>query len=97
SVVRYVITLTDGQGNPMASDRDVTVTLALDVDGSTAEANDLILPANMTVTIPAGSTSVNFDIQIRGDEVFEGDEILKMKIANSTAAAVGEGTASTPI
>jgi hypothetical protein len=73
--------LTDGQGNPLASDRAVTVTLDLDSLLGTAEANDIEFPNGRTVTIPAGATSVGFDVKIRGDVVFEGNETLVMKIA----------------
>ena len=68
-----------------ALDEDVEVSLAVTDD--TADTADYTLPTTLRVTIPAGETSVAFDITAAVDGIYEGDPetlILTLSTTNST-------------
>ena len=78
------------------ADEDVVVTFSIggDVDG-----DDYTAPTTYTVTIPAGSTSVDLDIATLDDGIYEGAEALTVSLDSVTGAdaTVDTGSASVTI
>ncbi|MFN0251008.1 MAG: Calx-beta domain-containing protein [Kofleriaceae bacterium] len=67
-----------------------SVTIAVKVVGTTAAAiHDWTMPASMTVTFPAQSTSQTITIPIVKDQIDENAEDLVIEIANTTNVVIG--------
>ncbi|RMF46542.1 MAG: hypothetical protein D6755_06475, partial [Anaerolineae bacterium] len=83
--------------NPPATDLDIDV-----VTGHISTDNGDLTPVTTTVTIPAGSTSVTFDVVTTDDAVAEGTESFKVQIAGTSGGGfenlqIGTGAISTSI
>ncbi|MFZ2901676.1 MAG: retention module-containing protein, partial [Rhodoferax sp.] len=74
SIASYTLTLS------APGETDVVVNLAY--SGVAVDGTDF--SGTASVTIPAGSPSVNFDIPTITDTSFEGDEVFKVEILNAT-------------
>ena len=73
------------------SDTEVTFNYAT-ADG-TASSGDDFVPASGTVTIPAGSSSANINVDVMGDMVLEGDEIVVLTLDNPIGAVLRKNQA----
>ncbi|CAH1594373.1 tandem-95 repeat protein [Vibrio owensii] len=73
------------------ADEDVVVTFTIggDVDG-----DDYTAPNTYTVTIPAGQTSVDLDIETLDDGIYEGAEDLTVTLTGTSGADSSLNTAS---
>ncbi|CAH1519954.1 hypothetical protein THZG08_10230 [Vibrio owensii] len=73
------------------ADEDVVVTFTIggDVDG-----DDYTAPNTYTVTIPAGQTSVDLDIETLDDGIYEGAENLTVTLTETSGADSSLNTAS---
>ncbi|RMF48368.1 MAG: retention module-containing protein, partial [Deltaproteobacteria bacterium] len=83
--------------NPPATDLDIDV-----VTGHITTDNGDLTPVTTTVTIPAGSTSVTFDVVTTDDAVVEGNEAYQVQIAGTSGGGfenlqVGTGSVTTTI
>ena len=67
-------------------DTDVTVSYAT-VDGSALAGSDYVA-ASGTVTIPAGQTSQQLPVQVKGDVLAESDEYFYVQLTGATNAAL---------
>ena len=84
------------EGNSGTVDANFTVTLSaasqftIEVDYATSDisatggATGDYLPASGTLTLPAGTRSANFAVQVRGDTVDEPDETFLVTLSNPT-------------
>jgi Calx-beta domain len=71
------------------------VVVTFTVTGGTATAvNDFTVPTILTATIPAGQTTVNVPVTVKGDAVFENDETLTVTLTGATGALLGTATAT---
>ncbi|MFK2823864.1 VWA domain-containing protein, partial [Arcobacter sp. YIC-80] len=77
----YTIELKDESDNPVVAKEDMVVTLEYTyVDTATNQDISEVV----TVTIPANSNKVDFDIQTISDTLFEGNETFKVSILSIT-------------
>lgn len=89
SVVTYRVSI------PSESTHDVAVVVQFDAENSTAQlGTDFEFPPDTTVIIRAGQTSVDFNVTVKGDTVFEADEVITLKLADPVNAKIGAGSAS---
>ncbi|MEM9656599.1 MAG: Calx-beta domain-containing protein, partial [Actinomycetota bacterium] len=75
------------------------ITVQLDtVDGTATAPGDYLAETAQTVTIPAGSTSVTFPLNIVGDTTFETAEEFQVALSSPSAnAEIADGTATVTI
>ncbi|WP_351059217.1 Calx-beta domain-containing protein, partial [Psychrobacter sp. TB20-MNA-CIBAN-0197] len=74
----FLVELRDANGDLINAITDVTV----EVTYSGVAANGDDFTGSATVTIPAGSSSFNLDLQTLADNLVEGDEIVNITISN---------------
>ncbi|WP_201595676.1 Calx-beta domain-containing protein [Psychrobacter sanguinis] len=74
----FPIYLTNVDGDPQVALTDVTVTI--EYTGSATNGDDYT--GTTTVTIPAGSSSVDLDLTVIDDLLVEGDEVVDITISN---------------
>ncbi len=72
----------------------VTVTLSL-TNGTATKGSDFLDPTSLTVTIPAGQTSVTVPVPVTNDTIFEADETFDVYLIGVTNAQLGSGTRGT--
>jgi uncharacterized repeat protein (TIGR01451 family) len=60
-------------------------------DGGAGEDNDYQARTVIGHTIPAGSSTYDFDVTVNGDLVVESDETFFVNVTNVTGATVGDG------
>ncbi|WP_045481075.1 tandem-95 repeat protein [Vibrio owensii] len=73
------------------ADEDVVVTFTI---GGDVESDDYTAPNTYTVTIPAGQTSVDLDIETLDDGIYEGAEDLTVTLTGTSGADSSLNTAS---
>ena len=78
-----------------ASGVDAKVVVSADASSEATAGEDFTLPTNTTITISAGSTSTTFDIKVIGDDFYEDDETITLKISAATGGHVAIGTTAT--
>ena len=84
NVATYTVSLSN------ISTQDTTVTIT--IGGGTATTGVDYNPTTQTVTIPAGQTSVNFDIPIIDDTIFEGPENFNVTVSTVSTSNATIGT-----
>ncbi len=73
------------------ADEDVVVTFTI---GGDVDSDDYTAPNTYTVTIPAGQTSVDLDIETLDDGIYEGAEDLTVTLTETSGADSSLNTAS---
>ncbi|PMO38068.1 hypothetical protein BCT11_17960 [Vibrio sp. 10N.222.52.B12] len=73
------------------ADEDVVVTFTI---GGDVDSDDYTAPNTYTVTIPAGQTSVDLDIETLDDDIYEGAEDLTVTLTETSGADSSLNTAS---
>ncbi|WP_061027047.1 tandem-95 repeat protein [Vibrio jasicida] len=73
------------------ADEDVVVTFTI---GGDVDSDDYTAPNTYTVTIPAGQTSVDLDIETLDDGIYEGTENLTVTLTGTSGADSSLNTAS---
>ncbi|MGI9917915.1 tandem-95 repeat protein, partial [Vibrio owensii] len=73
------------------ADEDVVVTFTI---GGDVDSDDYTAPNTYTVTIPAGQTSVDLDIETLDDGIYEGAEDLTVTLTQTSGADSSLNTAS---
>ncbi|MEH0715325.1 tandem-95 repeat protein [Vibrio owensii] len=73
------------------ADEDVVVTFTI---GGDVDSDDYTAPNTYTVTIPAGQTSVDLDIETLDDGIYEGTEDLTVTLTGTSGADSSLNTAS---
>nr|WP_219812003.1 tandem-95 repeat protein [Vibrio jasicida] len=73
------------------ADEDVVVTFTI---GGDVDSDDYTAPNTYTVTIPAGQTSVDLDIETLDDGIYEGAENLTVTLTETSGADSSLNTAS---
>ncbi|MDD5118582.1 MAG: Calx-beta domain-containing protein [Sulfuricurvum sp.] len=86
SSASYTLTVTSAPKTPLI--------VTISVGHITTEDGDL-LPRTMTVTIPAGSTSVTFAINNNNDTIYEGPEDYKVSIVSTSGGSYNDLTIGT--
>jgi Calx-beta domain/Bacterial Ig domain len=90
-VATFVVTLS----NP--SSQDITFTYNT-VDGTAVAADgDYVAQSNQQITIPAGSTSAQIQIQTSDDNISELDEAFTVALSNPANATISDGSGSATI
>lgn len=77
------------------STREITVNYSI-VNGSAKAGEDYVIPASLSIVIPAGETQKKFAIPVVGDDIKEGDDAFTVQLQNpvngSLLKLVGSGT-----
>ncbi|GAK20136.1 T1SS secreted agglutinin [Vibrio sp. JCM 19052] len=73
------------------ADEDIVVTFTI---GGDVDSDDYTAPNTYTVTIPAGQTSVDLDIETLDDGIYEGTENLTVTLTETSGADSSLNTAS---
>jgi alpha-tubulin suppressor-like RCC1 family protein len=105
NLISVVMTITDvsqNEGNTSPTSFTFTVNLStpaaaggvtFDIateDGTATASSDFTAQSLTAQTIPAGSSSVTFTVQVNGDTLVEPDETFKVNLSNVTGATVGD-------
>ena len=69
----------------------VTFDIATADDTATTADNDYVARALIGQTIPAGSSTYTFDVQVNGDATHESAERFFVNLSNATGAAIADG------
>lgn len=77
-------------------DEDVTVS-AQTVDGTAKQPKDYTARGPVTVTIPAGQTSIGFAVQVAGDAIDEPEETFDVTLSAATDATIARATGTATV
>ena len=76
--------------------RPIVVAYAL-VDGTARHGNDFEAGATGTVVVPAGSTTAEIAVGVKGDAKAEGDEVFFVKLTGTSFGTITDGEAQVTI
>jgi hypothetical protein len=92
----FTVSLKDQNGNPVASDKDVTFNYST-VNGTAQAGPDYAARTNQPENIPVGEMSTTFQVPITDDSLDEADETFLVNLSSVVNAEVQDGSGQATI
>jgi hypothetical protein len=92
----FTASLTDQNGNPVTSDKNVTFNFST-ANGTAQAGSDYTVRSDQAASVPAGQPSATFQVPVIDDSLDEGDETFAVSLSSVADAEVQDGQAQATI